>query len=239
MLKAAAGVCICMYMLHAVPTYTGSEGYITMPSAYVADMTRLAIGLKYTHNGQLSPSINYVPFHNIELGMGWDYHFPCRNKESTGLCNSTGINPLLCTAKVQILPNGFLSAGGTAEIGMGKEHTNYFSFHHMFRRTFHGFDITFGAGYTVGNGTDFNFFAGFLKQILTPRVVLIGDISNTPYRYHTGSGRMYSDPERAIANLALHFILSGRLSLVLGGLDLMDSNRAFMCGINFIPNHVL
>ncbi len=207
---------------YGAPVYDGAEGYITMPTVNVPDTGRLGIALKYTTHGILSPAVNLVPFKNFELGVGWDIDFDVAYK-----------NPLLLSAKFQFVKQA--AFGFKAELGLESWQRNYFSLYLAWVEQLKAGGVvdstaTFAFGYTFDQGSNINFYLGFQRNIFIPKLYLIGDISNFPYRIQ-GSGSHRSD-SRGIVNLGLRLILTDNFSLDLSGLDLMDGNRQLMLGGN-------
>lgn len=206
----------------AAPTYDGSDGYITMPSVDVPDRGRLGLSLKYTSESTLTPSLNIVPLKGWEIGAGWDIDF-----------DAGFMNPLLLSTKFQFVKQAAI--GFKAELGLETFHNNFFTLYLAWVEQLKAGGVadstaTFSFGYTFGQWSNINFFLGFQRNIFIPKLYLIGDISNFPYRYQ-GSGSHLS-AFRGIVNLGLRLILTPSFSLDLAGMDLMDANRRIQLGGN-------
>ncbi len=207
----------------AAPTYDGSDGYITMPTVETPDKGRLGISLKYTTSSTLTPAINIVPLKGWEIGAGWDINF-----------GANSMAPLLLSTKIQFVKQAAI--GFKAELGLESWQQNFFSLYLAWVEQLKAGGVadstaTFAFGYTFGQWSNINFFLGFQRNIFIPKLYLIGDISNFPYRYNFTPWRATSEG-RGIVNLGLRLILTPSFSLDLAGLDLMDSNRQLMLGGN-------
>jgi len=200
----------------AAPVYSGAEGYITMPRADVAYTGRMGFSLKYTHSGMLTPAVNIVPFPNLEIGAAVDLE----------VGSTSMLNPFLVNAKYQIFKNPDAAVGFMAEIPTSAGETFYPTVYAALQqRTIKiaDFSTTLGIGYTFGRGSDINFYIGFQRQIFNPKIYLLGDFSNFPYRFQSAPP---ANASRGIVNLGFRFILNKAISFDLYGLDLMDSNRS-------------
>ncbi len=209
--------------LFAAPTYTGAEGYITMPRADVAHSGRVGLSLKYTHSMMFTPAINIVPFPNLEVGAAIDLEVG-----STAM-----MNPFLINAKYQIFANPDAAIGFLGEIPTSTGEAFYPTVYvALQQRTIKiaDFSTTLGLGYTFGRGSDINFYIGFQRQIFNPKIYLIGDFSNFPYRFQSAPP---ASDSRGVVNLGLRFLVNSAISVDLYGLDLMDSNRRVAISGNF------
>jgi hypothetical protein len=207
---------------YGAPTYTGAEGYITMPRVDVAGAGRFGLSLKYTFDGFITPAINIVPFNGLEIGAGWDLS-----------ANNYGMTPVMANVKLQFVKEaaiGFMMEIPTANY-QTFHGTIYLAWEQLFSASGVSDDsATFAIGYTFDRGSDINVFIGIQKSLFIPQLYLVADFSNFPYRFN-GSLPHASD-NRGVLNLGLRIVPLKWLSFDIAGLDLFDGNRSMMIGVN-------
>ena len=214
-------VFFAMSVSFSAPVYSGADGYLTMPGADVPHQRRVGLSFKYTSASILTPALNIVPIKNLEIGAGWDLDL-----------HSSFVNPLLLSLKYQFVSKAAI--GFISELSLSGRQ-NYFTLYLAWKEKLQAAGLvdstaTFSFGYTFDQGSNINFYMGFLRNIFLPRLYLVGDISNFPYRIDgTGSHRNVS---RGIVNLGLRLMLTKNISIDFAGMDLMDDNRQLMLGGN-------
>ncbi|NPV02737.1 MAG: hypothetical protein HPY53_15290 [Brevinematales bacterium] len=207
---------------YGAPTYTGAEGYITMPRVGVADAGRFGLTIKYTFNGLITPAINIVPFNGFEIGAGWD------------ISGNNGVmNPLMGNVKIQFVKEAAI--GFMMEIPTANYHafhgTIYLAWEQLFSASGVSDDsATFAVGYTFDRGSDINVFIGIQKSLFIPQLYIVADFSNFPYRF--GGWLPYQSDGRGVLNLGLRIVPLKWISFDIAGLDLFDGNRSWMIGAN-------
>ena len=208
----------------AAPVYTGADGYLTMPAVDVPKKGRVGLSFKYTSASTLTPAFNIVPLKNFEIGAGWDLDL-----------NDSYVNPIMISLKYQFVSKAAI--GFLTELALNAGAHNYYTLYLAWREKLQAGGLvdstaTFSFGYTFNRGSNINFYMGFQRNIFLPRLYLVGDVSNFPYRLEgTGRGSYLSD-NRGIVNLGLRLMITKNISIDFAGMDLMDSDRQLMLGGN-------
>lgn len=208
----------------AAPVYNGLDGYVQLPRVDTPYTKRVALTAKYTYSSMFTPVLSLVPIDGLQLGMGWDIaEF------------QTGFNPLIASLQYQFYDKSAIGFSG--EIPLNDAHrfygTLYVAWEESFSASGAGSDsATFLVGYTFGNSSSINFGIGFQKSTFIDGLSVVCDFSNFPYR-NQGWHRSHMNTDRGILNIGFRYVAADWLSIDFSGMDLFDSNRSFMTGLNF------
>ncbi|MDD5065891.1 MAG: hypothetical protein PHF84_02470 [bacterium] len=204
--------------LSSTPCLPGSTGTATMPTTPAMGQGNLFLGVHY---------ITGEPTTVVNLGYGLTPKW-----ELTGAFESEDTEPapfFHLGTKYNYYEGGSINSS----FGLGMTHSSglkdsKFSIYNVIGSSAFSGLFSVGIGYTFDESSYLNFWMGFSAEIFREVLYFESDFSNFPYRYF---GSDFANPYRGIVNMLLRLKLGQIVTIDMGSLDILDTNREFCLGI--------